>query len=36
MHKAVSGELEGGGWPDLLSSLKTFLETGEPLPTKES
>ncbi|WP_086821004.1 metalloregulator ArsR/SmtB family transcription factor [Allokutzneria sp. NRRL B-24872] len=22
----------GGGWPSLLSSLKTLLETGEPLP----
>ena len=21
-----------GGWPKILSSLKTFLETGEPLP----
>jgi uncharacterized protein YndB with AHSA1/START domain len=22
-----------GGWPRVLSSLKTFLETGKPLPT---
>jgi hypothetical protein len=21
----------GGGWPQILSSLKTLLETGEPL-----
>jgi hypothetical protein len=21
-----------GGWPDVISSLKTLLETGEPLP----
>lgn len=29
MHKAVSGHLEqSGGWPELLSDLKTFLETG--------
>ena len=31
----VSGELEtegaGGGWPEVLSGLKTVLETGEPL-----
>ncbi|SDL01286.1 DNA-binding transcriptional regulator, ArsR family [Nonomuraea maritima] len=26
-------ELIGGGWPSLLSSLKTFLETGDPLPS---
>lgn len=25
-------EMVGGGWPQLLSSLKTFVETGEPLP----
>lgn len=30
MHKAVSGQLpESGGWPELLSDLKTFLETGK-------
>ncbi|RSM67743.1 ArsR family transcriptional regulator [Kibdelosporangium aridum] len=30
MHKAVSGQLpEVGGWPELLSDLKTFLETGK-------
>ena len=28
MEKAISG-----GWPRVLSSLKTFLETGKPLPT---
>ena len=33
MHRAVSGQLDGsGGWPELLASLKTLLETGEPLP----
>lgn len=32
MHRAVSGQLTGsGGWPELLASLKTLLETGEPL-----
>jgi uncharacterized protein YndB with AHSA1/START domain/DNA-binding transcriptional ArsR family regulator len=25
-------EMISGGWPELLSSLKTLLETGEPLP----
>jgi DNA-binding transcriptional ArsR family regulator/uncharacterized protein YndB with AHSA1/START domain len=24
------------GWPELIASLKTFLETGEPLPSAES
>jgi hypothetical protein len=24
-----------GGWPALLSNLKTLLETGEPLPADE-
>jgi uncharacterized protein YndB with AHSA1/START domain/DNA-binding transcriptional ArsR family regulator len=34
MHRAISGQLDGsGGWPELLASLKTMLETGEPLPT---
>ncbi len=33
MHAAISGNLDGsGGWPELLSSLKTLLETGQPLP----
>ncbi|WP_267909661.1 hypothetical protein [Micromonospora coerulea] len=33
MHRAISGQLDGsGGWPQLLASLKTLLETGEPLP----
>ncbi|SCF13536.1 Uncharacterized conserved protein YndB, AHSA1/START domain [Micromonospora viridifaciens] len=33
MHRAISGQLDGsGGWPELLASLKTLLETGEPLP----
>jgi DNA-binding transcriptional ArsR family regulator/uncharacterized protein YndB with AHSA1/START domain len=36
MYRAVSGQLEGsGGWPELLASLKTLLETGEPLPAPE-
>src|SRR5580693_2764136 len=25
-------EMVSGGWPDVISSLKTLLETGEPLP----
>lgn len=30
MHKAISGQLkESGGWPELLSDLKTLLETGK-------
>jgi uncharacterized protein YndB with AHSA1/START domain/DNA-binding transcriptional ArsR family regulator len=34
MYKAISGQLEGsGGWPELLSNLKTLLETGETLPS---
>ncbi|WP_433133373.1 ArsR/SmtB family transcription factor [Micromonospora sp. CA-240977] len=33
MHRAISGQLEGsGGWPELMASLKTLLETGEPIP----
>ena len=33
MHRAISGHLDGsGGWPELLASLKTLLETGEPMP----
>ena len=32
MLQALSGRLRSGGWPELLSSLKTLLETGEPLP----
>ncbi|MGW5671653.1 ArsR/SmtB family transcription factor [Micromonospora sp. NPDC003776] len=33
MHRAISGQLDGsGGWPELLASLKSLLETGEPLP----
>ncbi|WP_344677688.1 metalloregulator ArsR/SmtB family transcription factor [Saccharopolyspora taberi] len=33
MHQAISGGLEGsGGWPELLSDLKTLLETGDPMP----
>ncbi|WP_328852822.1 metalloregulator ArsR/SmtB family transcription factor [Micromonospora globbae] len=33
MHRAISGQLDGsGGWPELLASLKTLLETGAPLP----
>jgi uncharacterized protein YndB with AHSA1/START domain len=30
---SVVASLVSGGWPIVLSSLKTFLETGEPLPT---
>jgi uncharacterized protein YndB with AHSA1/START domain len=30
VHKAISGQLkQSGGWPELLSDLKTFLETGK-------
>jgi uncharacterized protein YndB with AHSA1/START domain len=25
-------QMVSGGWPDVISSLKTLLETGEPLP----
>ena len=25
-------QMVSGGWPDVISSLKTMLETGEPLP----
>ncbi|MEV1146723.1 metalloregulator ArsR/SmtB family transcription factor [Micromonospora sp. NPDC049799] len=33
MYRAISGQLgDGGGWPELLASVKTLLETGEPLP----
>jgi uncharacterized protein YndB with AHSA1/START domain/DNA-binding transcriptional ArsR family regulator len=33
MYEAISGRLTGsGGWPELIASLKTLLETGEPLP----
>ncbi|MCP3786952.1 metalloregulator ArsR/SmtB family transcription factor [Micromonospora sp. A3M-1-15] len=33
MHRAISGQLDGsGGWPELLASLKSLLETGQPLP----
>ena len=28
-------EAVSGGWPSVLSSLKTFLETGTPLPNSE-
>ncbi|SCL31316.1 transcriptional regulator, ArsR family [Micromonospora rhizosphaerae] len=36
MHRAISGQLAGsGGWPELLASLKSLLETGEPLPGPE-
>ncbi|MEV1015387.1 MULTISPECIES: ArsR/SmtB family transcription factor [unclassified Micromonospora] len=32
MHRAISGQLDGsGGWPELLASLKTLVETGEPI-----
>jgi uncharacterized protein YndB with AHSA1/START domain/DNA-binding transcriptional ArsR family regulator len=32
MRRAISGDMPGsGGWPQLLSGLKTLLETGEPL-----
>ena len=36
----VTGEMEdeggGGGWPEVLSGLKTLLETGEPLRRYEA
>lgn len=36
MHRAISGQLDGsGGWPELLASLKSLLETGEPLPAPQ-
>jgi uncharacterized protein YndB with AHSA1/START domain len=28
-----SGSVHGGGWPLMLSSLKSLLETGKPLAT---
>jgi uncharacterized protein YndB with AHSA1/START domain/DNA-binding transcriptional ArsR family regulator len=28
-------EMVSGGWPELIASLKTLLETGEPLPSPE-
>ena len=32
MYRAVSGGLDGsGGWPELVASLKTLLETGKAL-----
>jgi hypothetical protein len=35
MASLLGGELEvegfGGGWSEILSSLKTLLETGQPL-----
>jgi uncharacterized protein YndB with AHSA1/START domain/DNA-binding transcriptional ArsR family regulator len=35
MYRAISGQLPpSGGWPELLASLKTMLETGEPLPAR--
>jgi uncharacterized protein YndB with AHSA1/START domain/DNA-binding transcriptional ArsR family regulator len=35
--EAVSGRTEQtGGWPELLSNLKTFLETGETMETAEA
>ena len=36
MYRAISGQLDGsGGWPELLASLKSLLETGEPLPAPQ-
>jgi uncharacterized protein YndB with AHSA1/START domain/DNA-binding transcriptional ArsR family regulator len=35
MLQAVSGRLRSGGWPELISSLKSLLETGEPLPAAD-
>lgn len=33
MYQVVSGQLDGsGGWPAVLSNLKTLLETGKPMP----
>ena len=31
-EKAKLIEAVSGGWPKILSSLKTYLETGTPLP----
>lgn len=37
MYTAISGGMEGsGGWPELLASLKSLLETGEPLAPAHS
>ncbi len=37
IDKAVSKFIEAvsGGWPRILSSLKTLLETGQPMPTTD-
>jgi uncharacterized protein YndB with AHSA1/START domain/DNA-binding transcriptional ArsR family regulator len=32
---SLMAELISGGWPRVLSNLKTFLETGEPLPESQ-
>jgi hypothetical protein len=32
-HDSTLRTMIGTGWPALVSSLKTLLETGEPLPT---
>ena len=31
-HTATYQGLQGGGWTWILSNMKTFLETGEPMP----
>ncbi len=32
MYQGISGQLESGGWPEVLAGLKSLIETGEPLP----
>jgi len=41
IHEGFEGhtdtwDITSGGWPYILNSLKTFIETGEPLPPPES
>lgn len=36
VYRSVSGQAQGGGWPELLANLKTYLELGVPLPAKAS
>ena len=36
MLQAASGRLRSGGWPQILSSLTTLLETGAPLPSESA
>ena len=32
MYQGVSGQLESGGWPEVVAGLKSLIETGEALP----